>query len=224
MLAVMIVWGVNGSEDTSAEMIPPSVSPVRGDTIMLPDVPGTGAVSVEEAIWRRRSVRGFRREPLDQGAVSQLLWAAQGITEPVYGLRSAPSAGATYPLEIYIATGEHLARYLPDGHRIVVLHRRDVRGALAGACLDQEWVGEAPAVFIFVAEIARTAGRYGGRAERYVDIEVGCASENLMLQAAALGLGSVPVGAFEDDEVHDVLDLPKSWVPLLVVPVGVPAE
>ena len=123
-----------------------------------------------------------------------------------------------------MATREHLARYVPEGHRLVVQHRHDVRGPLAAACFKQEWIAEAPAVFIFVAEVARTAARYGDRARRYVDIEVGCASENLMLQAAARGLGSVPVGAFDDDDVHDLLELPKSWEPLLVVPVGVPAE
>jgi len=191
---------------------------------MLTAVPKTGDVSIEEAIWLRRSVRDFRTEPLEPGVISRLLWAAQGITERAFGLRSAPSAGATYPLEIFVATEAYLARYLPEGHRLAVLHHRDIRAPLAGACLDQDWIARAPAVFIFVAEIARTAGRYGDRAERYVDIEAGCASENLMLQAAALGLGSVPVGAFEDDDVHDVLELPKSWTPLLVVPVGVPAE
>ncbi len=224
LLAAVFVCGVGGSMEAVEGMISPTTSLAAGDTIDLPAAAGTSGVSIEESIWRRRSVRNFRPELLDQGIVSQLLWAAQGITEPAYGLRSAPSAGATYPLEIFIATQQHLARYLPEGHRIVVLHHRDIRGPLAEACLDQECVKEAPVVFIFVADIARTAGRYGDRAGRYVDIEVGCASENLMLQAAALGLGSVPVGAFHDDEVHEVLELPKSWMPLLVVPVGVPAE
>lgn len=201
-----------------------SNKPQFGDTIILPAVPIAGNVSVEEAIHRRRSVRNFKNEPIPIEVVSRLLWAAQGITDERDGLRSAPSAGATYPLEVFVATGEYLARYLPEGHRLIVQHRRDIRGPLATACLEQESVATAPAVFIFVAELARTSARYGDRARRYVDIEVGCASENLMLQAAALGLGSVPIGACYDEDVHDVLELPDGWESLLVVPVGAPAE
>ncbi len=108
-MAAAFVWGMGGSAGAMAPAIP-----AAGDTIMLPDVPETGDVSVEEAIRRRRSVRNFRVDALEPEIVSRLLWAAQGITEPGFGLRSAPSAGATYPLEIFIATGEHLARYMPE--------------------------------------------------------------------------------------------------------------
>jgi SagB-type dehydrogenase family enzyme len=195
------------------------------DTIDLPAAPRAGDVSIEEAIRNRRSVRSFRDKVVSLDKISRLLFAAQGITEPELGLRSAPSAGATYPLEVFVVTDDYFGRYKPAMHRLAILQNRDIRKPLSEACLGQSWVEEAPVVFVFVAEVARTADRYGTkRAERYVNIEVGCAAENLMLQAAALGLGSVPVGAFWDDEVHEVLDLPGEWVVLLVVPVGVPVD
>jgi SagB-type dehydrogenase family enzyme len=194
------------------------------DTIRLPAVPAKGAISIEEAIWLRRSVRGFSEESPSADAVSRLLWAAQGITDAKNGLRSAPSAGATYPLEIFLATGEYVARYVPEKHCLVVTMREDVRKALVAAALDQDWFAKAPLVFVFAAVVKRTADRYDERANLYVPIEVGCASENLMLEAAALGLGSVAVGAFSEKEVRRTLDLPKGWDPYLIVPVGVPSK
>lgn len=194
------------------------------DTIPLPAVPAKGAISIEEAIWLRRSVRGFSEESLSTDAVSRLLWAAQGITDAKSGLRSAPSAGATYPLEIFLATGEHVARYVPEKHCLVVTMREDARKALAAAALDQDWFAKAPLVFVFAAVVKRTAERYDERANLYVPIEVGCASENLMLEAAALGFGSVAVGAFSEKEVRKTLRLPKGWDPYLIVPVGVPSK
>lgn len=194
------------------------------DTISLPAVPAKGAISIEEAIWLRRSVRGFTEESPSADAASKLLWAAQGITDAKNGLRSAPSAGATYPLEIFLATGEYVARYVPEKHCLVVAMREDVRKALAAAAIEQDWFAKAPLVFIFAAVVKRTAERYDERANLYVPIEVGCASENLMLEAAALGLGSVAVGAFSEKEVRKTLKLPKGWDPYLIVPVGVPSK
>jgi len=194
------------------------------DTIVLPQVPPKGVVSIEEAIWLRRSVRKFSVEVPSAEAVSLLLWSAQGITDAKLGLRSAPSAGATFPLEIYLATSDCLARYCPEKHCLVVALREDIRAALAEAALGQDWVAEAPLVFIFTAEIKKTAQRYDERANLYVPIEVGCASENLMLEAAALGLGSVAVGAFREKDVSKALRLTKGSDPYLIVPVGVPAK
>jgi SagB-type dehydrogenase family enzyme len=198
--------------------------PGAEDTISLPSVPPKGHVSIEEAIWLRRSVRRYSGETPSADAVSRLLWAAQGITDAKSGLRSTPSAGATYPLEVYLATSEYLAHYIPGRHCLVIAMREDVRTALAAAALGQDWVARAPLVFVFTAAIARTARRYDERANLYVPIEVGCASENLMLEAAALGLGSVAVGAFKEKEVARALGLPKGWDPYLIMPVGVPAK
>lgn len=195
-----------------------------GDTIGLPPAPGDGEMSLEKAVWGRRSVRSFGREEPAVEIAAGLLWAAQGITEPGIGLRSAPSAGATYPLELFLATEWSLSRYIPEEHALVVTKRGDVRGALASAALDQSCVGGAPLVFVFAADVSRTAARYGDRADVYVPIEVGCAAENLMLKAVAQGWGGVAVGAFDDEDVSRVLDLPKGWRPYLIVPVGKPAR
>ena len=208
---------VRGGEDMST-------SNPEGEKISLPSVPDKGNVSLEEALWERRSVRDFIDQELDLETISRLLWSAQGITGEKYGLRTAPSAGATYPLEILVQTSEHLARYMPREHSLLVMADGDLRAKLADAALGQVFVEKAPAVFVFAADVSRTSGRYGGRAERYVHIEVGCASENLMLQAAALELGSVAVGAYDDSEVKKILCLPKEWEVFLIVPVGKPAE
>jgi SagB-type dehydrogenase family enzyme len=196
----------------------------EGRRIGLPKITGGGGFPVEEALRTRRSVREFTGESLDLGTISRLLWAAQGVTEERHGLRTAPSAGATYPLELYVATVKHLARYDPEGHGLIVTLEEDVRTELARAALGQPWVEKAPAVFVFAAVVSRTATRYGERAERYVKIEVGSASENLMLQAVALGLGSVAVGAYDDESVKQVLQLPDEQEVFLIVPVGRPAE
>jgi len=198
--------------------------PGAGDTISLPPAPTRGTVSIEEAIWWRRSVRTFTDQAPTPEVVSKLLWAAQGITEPAQGLRSAPSAGGTYPIEIFLATPEYCAQYVPERHCLVIRMREDVRPALVKAALDQSWFAKAPLVFVFTAVVSRTARRYEERANLYVPIEVGCASENLMLEAAALGWGSVAVGAFRDREVSEALELPRGWEPYLIVPVGMPAK
>jgi SagB-type dehydrogenase family enzyme len=195
----------------------------KGEVVRLPVVPKRGEVSVEEAIWRRRSIRRFTDEAPKPDVVSRLCWAAQGITDSGESLRSAPSAGATYPLELFLATSEYVARYVPNKHHLVVTKKEDIRRDLAEAALGQFWFAEAPVVFVFAGDVSRTAYRYGDRATMYVHIEVGCASENLMLEAAALGWGSTAVGAFRDDEVRDILELPKGWEAFLIVPIGVPA-
>ncbi len=211
------VWPAHGEENMSA-------AKSKGEKISLPPVPDRGDVSLEEALWKRRSVREFTDEQLDLEAISRLLWSAQGITGEKHGLRTAPSAGATYPLELLVATSGQLARYLPHEHSLVVMAGGDLISQLASASHGQACVKRAPAVFIFAADVSRTSGRYGARADRYVQIEVGCAGENLMLQAAALGLGSVAVGAYDDKEISKILSLPKEWDVFLMVPVGKPAE
>ena len=180
-------------------------------------------MSLDEALASRRSVREFTSEPLSLEQVSQLLWAAQGITAD-WGGRTAPSAGALYPLEVYVATAEGLSHYLPDGHRLETVSGTDLREALARAALGQTQVSDAPVVFVISAVTARTAEKYGDRAERYVQLEAGHACQNLLLEAVALGLGAVPTGAFSDDAVRDVLGFPEGDHPLYLVPVGYPAD
>lgn len=183
-----------------------------------------GNLTVEESIGKRRSVREFKSAPLTMDEIGQLLWAAQGVTESRTGLRASPSAGATYPLEVYVVTSDGLYHYRPDGHKLVLKHEGDLRKKLSEAALDQRWVAEAPAVFVIAADYKRTSRRYGTRATRYVDMEVGCASENIALEAVALNLGSGMVGAFDDAAVKKVLYLPDNEAPLMLIPVGHPRK
>ena len=192
--------------------------------VALPGAAAVGKMSVEEAIGKRRSVRRFADKALTIEQISQLAWAAQGITEPGRGLRAAPSAGATYPLEMYVVKKDGVFRYLPQGHALEQLSNQDRRGDLAQAALGQGSVRNAPVSFVFAAVYQRTRSRYGDRAERYVHMEAGHAAENIHLQAVALGLGSVPVGAFDDGEVGKVLGLPDDQAAIYIIPVGHPAS
>lgn len=191
------------------------------ETIALPAPRGTGWVSVEEALATRRSVRRFDAAPLPADTVGQLLWAAQGVTASE-GYRAAPSAGALYPLEVYAATAAGTYRYLPHGHLVAVLGRRDLRPGLAEAALDQEMVLEAPLVIVIAAVYARSEGKYRERARRYTVLEAGHAAQNVLLQAAAAGLAGVPIGAFDDARVAELLGLPSDQAPLYLIPLGRP--
>jgi SagB-type dehydrogenase family enzyme len=195
--------------------------------IALPEPRLDSTVAVEQALASRRSTREFAAEPLTLAAVSQLLWAAQGITDPD-GLRTAPSAGALYPLEVFLAAGDvsglrpGVYRYVPRDHRLVPGLPGDLRSRIAEAALDQEWIATAPAVIVFTAVYERTARKYRKRTGRYVHIEVGHAAQNVYLQAEALGLGTTMVGAFRDDELSRVLGLKKEEKPVGLLPVGKP--
>ena len=195
----------------------------RQEILDLPEPRAKGDTSLEETLARRHSVRQYTDERLTMDEIGQLLWAAQGITRD-WGGRTAPSAGALYPLEVYVVTPEGVYHYLPDGHRAEVLSCQDLRDALARVGLNQSAIHDAPAVFVIAAVYARTAGKYGDRAERYVKLEAGHAGQNILLQAVALGLGGVPIGAFHDDQVQRVLGLPADHEPLYLIPVGHPAE
>ncbi len=193
---------------------------VEAESVALPPPATKGSVSLEEALARRRSIREFAPTPLTRAELSQLLWAAQGLTGPG-GHRTAPSAGALYPVELYVATPEGLFLYVPEGHRIARRIDHDVRDALRDAALGQESVGEAPAVFVITAVPARTAPKYGpARTPRYLAMEAGHIAQNILLQATALGLGGVPAGAFDDERLGKALGLPAGQVALYLVPVG----
>jgi len=189
-------------------------------TITLPKPRTKGIVSVEEAIQKRRSVRSYLSKDLTLEDISQLLWACQGITDERRSLRAAPSAGALYPLEIYIAKKDGVFHYIPDGHKLETLSGKDVKPDLAQASLGQSYVEEAPVDIIICAVYNRITSRYGQRGALYTDIEVGHASENVFLQAVALGLDSVPIGAFDEAAVAKILKLLKDTRPLYILPVG----
>lgn len=195
------------------------------EVVQLPPPVLDGRMSVENALQRRRSIREFAPAPLSLEDISQTLWAAQGITEKPR-LRTAPSAGALYPLEIYLIAGdvEQLSAgvylYREQAHDLVLTLAGDYRKPLAAAALNQTWMQRAPAVALIAGVYHRSARKYGQRARRYVHIEVGHVAQNVYLQAVARGLGTVIVGAFDDTRVQRVLGLPADHMPLALMPLG----
>jgi SagB-type dehydrogenase family enzyme len=189
----------------------------------LPPPSLVGEKSLEEVIASRRSMREFTDEALSWSNISQLLWSAQGLTDPG-GLRTAPSAGALYSLEMYVALPDGAYHYLPHGHAMERVSERDLRQDLWQAGLRQDALRQASAIFVIAAVYERTEAKYGERAERYVHLEAGHAAQNMLLQAVALELGAVPIGAFSDDLVQAALGLPADHRPLYLIPVGHPLE
>lgn len=190
--------------------------------IKLPTPKRRGKLSVEEAILKRRSVREFGSGKITLEELSTILWAAQGITGEEWGyeLRSVPSAGALYPMEIYIAMKKGVYRYLPEKHSLEQVRREDAREALYKASLHQNFIRDAPAVIVITAVFERTKSKYGERGTRYVYAEAGHVSQNIYLQCESLGLGTVAVGAFYDEEVQRVLKLPGNHKPIYLMPIG----
>ncbi|UGT91337.1 SagB/ThcOx family dehydrogenase [Mycobacterium ostraviense] len=197
-----------------------------GDHVQLPPVRLDSPVSLESAIQRRRSVREYADEPPSLDEVSQLLWAAQGITHE-NGYRTAPSAGGLHPLEIYLLAGAvnglrpGIYKYLPSGHQLLEVSNQDQRDDLYLAALKQDPIRQAPIVIVFAAVYQRTQVKYGDRAPRYVHMEVGSAAQNVYLQATALDLGTVFIGAFLDDRVNAILGLAEDEQALCLMPVGI---
>lgn len=194
----------------------------------LPRENTQGTVSVEQAISQRRTVRALSSTPLDLHQLSQLLWAAQGLTKKGSRKRAAPSAGALYPMDVYIVVGQDSVAqleagiycYEPKGHQLFQAFSGDMREALSSASLSQRWMAKAPVSIVITAEYRRAAVKYGKRAVRYAMIEAGHIGQNLFLQAEALGLKAGIVGAFRDNEIIGVMKIPASHEPLLIVPIG----
>jgi SagB-type dehydrogenase family enzyme len=180
-------------------------------------------VSLEQAISRRHSVRSFQDISIDTETLGQILWAAQG-TRKASGYRNAPSAGALYPLELYIVSRDGLFHYDPQSHALEKVRDGDLREAITRAALDQEFILQCPVTIVISAVPQRTSYKYGkDRSPRYIAFEVGHVAQNIMLQAVALNLGSVPVGAFNDNELSVKLGLTEDTIPLYLVPIGYPA-
>ena len=193
--------------------------------IDLPEPMYDSDISLEETLVNRRSVREYSNQSVTLAEVSQLLWAAQGVTDQS-GNRTAPSAGALYPLEVYIVMGnvQDMAAgvywYNSEVHQLSKTIDGDVRGTLADAALVQTCVGEAAVALVFTAVYQRTTRRYGDRGAQYVHMEAGHAAQNVCLQAVALDLGAVVIGAFYEDAVSEVLNLPSEEHPLYIIPIG----
>lgn len=192
---------------------------MKREIISLPKPIFKGIVSIEETILQRRSVRQYSDKRMTFQQVSQILWAAQGITDR-RGLRTAPSAGALFPLEIYIVGRNGFFQYRPQGHKLIEISRKDMRSELAVAAWGQSFIAEAPINIIISAVYERVTSKYGDRGVRWSDIEAGHVAQNIHLQAVALGLDSVAIGAFNDEEIYSLLGLSKVETPLYIIPVG----
>ena len=183
------------------------------------------SASLEELLCQRRSIRAYSDTPLTKDEVMKLLWAGQGITSN-RGFRTAPSAGALYPLELYLVAGNvnNLApgiyKYSPVQNDLNLVREGDVRAGLAAASLGQSSVSAGAIDIVIAAVYERTKVKYGARGERYVHIEVGHAAQNICLEATALGLGVVTIGAFNDAAVAEVIGMSLDESPLYVIPVG----
>ena len=186
----------------------------------------------------RRSIRSFKDEPVSIEQLSMILWAAYGITDVHRGFRASPSAGATYPLEVYAVIsekgvvkggGEHVDagvyKYISELHALRLIKKGDYRSALAKAALGQQWVRQAPVNIVVTAVFERTTMFYGERGRvRYVPMDVGHLGQNVYLIATALGLGTVAIGAFIDEKVAEIVVESRNEVPVYIMPVGKPAE
>lgn len=196
------------------------------DRIKLPEPRYKSQVSVEEAILKRRSIRSYSNRPLKLEELSQLLWAAQGITDEKRKFRAAPSAGALYPLETYIIAGnvssleKGIYRYDPLNHEIIKTKEGDYRNKLSLASLGQPCVREAAISIVFAAVYERITKKYGERGIGYTYMEAGHAAQNVYLQAEALDLGTVVVGAFMDNGVKSVVGMKEEETPLYILPIG----
>jgi SagB-type dehydrogenase family enzyme len=213
------------SEAVVATMSNEETSPETINTISLPEPRYDSDFSLEQSMLERRSVRDYSDEPLMLEEVSQLMWAAQGITN-ASGFRTAPSAGALYPLEVYVVVSNveglpaGIYHYLPEGHELELVTEGNARDELTEAALSQSAVRDGAISIVITAIYERTTGKYGERGIMYVHIEAGHATQNICLQATALGLGLVTIGAFYEDQVSEVLGLPSEEKPIYVIPVG----
>jgi SagB-type dehydrogenase family enzyme len=212
--------------DTLSTPLPTTPIPASTSTVIkLPAPVVKSDFSVEESFLKRRSIREYSQSPLKLEDVSQLLWSAQGITSESGG-RTAPSAGALYPLEVYLISGNidslnpGVYRYQPQDHGLISIRESDIRQGLANAALGQTVVRDAAADIVITAVYERTTQKYGDRGIRYAQMETGHAAQNILLQATALNLGAVTVGAFDDNQVKTILNMPENESPLYIIPVG----
>jgi SagB-type dehydrogenase family enzyme len=194
----------------------------------LPEPVFDGNISVEKAIKHRRTVRSYASEPMTLAHLSQILWAAQGITEDRGFKRAAPSGGALYPVDVYAAVGkggvqglrEGVYRYDPPRHALEEQSGGDAREDVAKAALKQMWAADAPVILVLTAEYRRITVKYGERGKRYAMIEVGHIGQNIFLQCSALGLSAGIIGAFNDNKVAKAISAKKNHEPLIIMPVG----
>jgi SagB-type dehydrogenase family enzyme len=230
LICLALLTAAAGCGEDSGESPPPEqqeVASSSGALINLPEPRRQGDISVEEALDRRESLRSYGETTLSLSEIGQLLWSAAGLgMDAVSGAtRTSPSAGGIYPIELYLVNGEteglEAGIYLYDApsHSLASVSSGDVREKLADAALSQGFISQAPVSIVMVADYGRSTGRYGDRGERYAHMDAACASENVALQAEAMGLGTVVVGAFSDDAVAGIIN--TDGIPLIIMPIGV---
>lgn len=224
-LIIILIWFLFLRTETINQRQP--MAQKENDTfINLPQPKRDSQVSIEEALRGRRSVREYKDEPLNLEEISQLLWAAQGITEPEWGGRTAPSAGALYPLEVYLVARKveklepGVYQYLPEDHQLKKVLDGEVSADLTQAALGQGFIKKAPVNLVISGVFSRTTQKYGQRGIQYVYLEAGHAAQNVYLQVQSLNLGTVTVGAFDDGEVRRILNLSEDETPLYIMPLG----
>jgi len=197
----------------------------KNEKIILPQPEKDSDFSIEKALSNRRSIRNFENKELSLEQVSQLLWAAQGITD-ISGKRASPSAGATYPLTVYLVVEKvkdlipGVYKFIPEDHSLMFILEGEKSTALKNAALGQGFIENAPINIVFGAIYEKTTNRYGERGIQYVHMEAGHAAQNIYLQCESLGLGTVAVGAFDEDRVREILNMSEKEIPLYIMPVG----
>jgi SagB-type dehydrogenase family enzyme len=224
VLAIVLVWVLFPKKESI--MTQEEDFSINDNFIILPQPEKESEVSIEEAFSNRRSIREYKDEALSVKEISQILWSAQGITASQWGGRTAPSAGALYPLEVYLVVEKveniepGIYQYLPEGHKLDNLSEGDVSADLAKAALNQVFIKKAPVNLVITGVFSRTTDKYGERGIQYVHMEAGHAAQNVYLQVQSLGLGTVTVGAFRDEEIKKILNLSEQETPLYIMPIG----
>lgn len=217
--STLIGWVALSAQKSDDNVVPASQELAVVDVIKLPQPVLKGNVSLEETLQQRRSIREYTSADVTLSELSQLLWAAQGITS-TQGLRTVPSAGALYPLEVFVVNVTGVYHYNPLNHSLGKIKSADVQESLVKAALNQGAVRQAPLKIVIMGVYERTAAKYGERAERYVYLEAGHAAQNVLLECTSLGLGAVPIGAFDDSMVREVVGAPRDHQPLYIIPIG----
>ena len=189
-------------------------------SIELPKPNAQRSILLEQAIENRKSVRSFTKQGLSLDLIGQILWAGQGLRDSTSN-RTVPSAGALYPLELYLVIEEGVYHYVPEMHQMEPHLEGDMRSSLSSAALGQDCIAQAPATLLLTAVFGRIESKYGKeRSPQYIYLEAGHAAQNILLQATALGLDGVPVGAFYEEQVSKVMQLPRAHYPLYLIPLG----
>lgn len=214
----MMFWQI-----TMALLVSAATAGQAQETFALPKVSSNGGMSLKEVLWKRRSVRAYSERPLNMEQIGALCWAAQGITNPEKGLRTAPSAMTLYSIQVFVVNSEGVYAYLPAEHALRLIQKEAILEKLRPIPPNPPMMGKAPVILVLGMNLAPLAERVGARAERYAFMETGHVAQNVLLQATALGLGSIPVGGFDEERVSELLKLPEGVRPVYLLPVGYPA-